>query len=568
MMKWLKNVLQDNPTDRTEDRAPVTSGQVTEEAESPLAAAEASEETVPAAQQPAAAPAAAGSPDAAAEAAVIRSSLLFDEAWYRQMYGLGEYLDAALHYLEKGWREGKDPSPLFSTSAYLADFPAVQAAGVNPLLHFEREGYAAGNWRERIDGMRAEILAQNPGCEEHLEDGFLRVRITNACNAKCRYCGVRLTFGEEMQHAMKPEWYYTHFRPLYEKVRVLLITGGDAFVAKESYPYMKFLSEEYPQVNVMTESNGIAFDERFRELACDNLFKTHFSVNASNVQVFRQGCWEEPGGAAAYEKLMGNIRAYVELLRERDRLVFAPDWSMVVNHDTAEDIVPFLRLALELHAWHVNFFFDYTENDMGSAYFGNPASSRPALRTLMELERVLRDRFFIYFRLWIPLAEAHAMQQEVEAMPLAELETKYAQLLQLAADRSVVGEFEERNRLRRAQGKKELRMEEDYLPSIHGTVRGGSERCFSPWESLDVSPNGNIGVCCWAPPVLNFNSFLGDGPVDWDAILNSYACMSFRKKLLMDNYDSCMVCCPLNGARGPVESVFRYGVGRKDEKRG
>ena len=205
---------------------------------------------------------------------------------------------------------------------------------------------------------------------------------------------------------------------------------------------------------------------------------------------------------------------------------------------------------------------------MGSAYFGNPASSRPALRTLMELERVLRDRFFIYFRLWIPLAEAHAMQQEVEAMPLAELETKYAQLLQLAADRSVVGEFEERNRLRRAQGKKELRMEEDYLPSIHGTVRGGSERCFSPWESLDVSPNGNIGVCCWAPPVLNFNSFLGDGPVDWDAILNSYACMSFRKKLLMDNYDSCMVCCPLNGARGPVESVFRYGVGRKDEKRG
>lgn len=467
MMKWLKNVLQDNPTDRTEDRAPVTSGQVTEEAESPLAAAEASEETVPAAQQPAAAPAAAGSPDAAAEAAVIRSSLLFDEAWYRQMYGLGEYLDAALHYLEKGWREGKDPSPLFSTSAYLADFPAVQAAGVNPLLHFEREGYAAGNWRERIDGMRAEILAQNPGCEEHLEDGFLRVRITNACNAKCRYCGVRLTFGEEMQHAMKPEWYYTHFRPLYEKVRVLLITGGDAFVAKESYPYMKFLSEEYPQVNVMTESNGIAFDERFRELACDNLFKTHFSVNASNVQVFRQGCWEEPGGAAAYEKLMGNIRAYVELLRERDRLVFAPDWSMVVNHDTAEDIVPFLRLALELHAWHVNFFFDYTENDMGSAYFGNPASSRPALRTLMELERVLRDRFFIYFRLWIPLAEAHAMQQEVEAMPLAELETKYAQLLQLAADRSVVGEFEERNRLRRAQGK--------------GAAHGGGLSAVYPW---------------------------------------------------------------------------------------
>ena len=569
MLKWLKQALagtQEVNAIADKEAEPVV--ELTMEKVEEKSAEERTVEEPPVVEPQTAPVAAASASDTECE--IIRSSLLFDAVWYRQRYGLGEYLDAARHYLECGWREGKDPSPLFSTAEYLRDFPEVQATGTNPLLHFEREGYAAGNWKERIDGMRSEILAQNPGCEEHLEDGFLRVRITNACNAKCRYCGVRLTFGEEMNHAMEPEWYYTHFRPLYEKIRVLLITGGDAFVAKESYRYMKFLSEEYPQVNVMTESNGIAFDERFRELACENLFMTHFSLNASSAQVFQQGCWDGPGGEPIYEKLLANIRAYVELLRERGRLCFAPDLSMVLNEDTAGDVVPFLKVALEFHAWHVNFFFDYTENDMNSLYFGKPESSRAALRTLMEVERVLRGRFFIFYRLWIPLAEAGVMQQEVEAEPMAELEARYAELLRLSEGRSVQGELEERNRLRRAQGKKELRLEEDYLPTIHATERGGSARCFSPWESLDVSPNGNIGVCCWAPPVLNFNSFVaGDAPVDWDAILNSYACMSLRKRILMDDYHGCMACCPLNGDKGPVESMFRYGPERDlIEKRG
>ena len=50
------------------------------------------------------------------------------------------------HYNASGWREGRDPSPLFDTSYYLDKNPDVKAAGINPLEH-----YNASGWREGRD---------------------------------------------------------------------------------------------------------------------------------------------------------------------------------------------------------------------------------------------------------------------------------------------------------------------------------------------------------------------------------------------------------------------------------
>ena len=48
--------------------------------------------------------------------------------------------DAALHYLLHGGAEGRDPGPFFSTEAYLARYPDIAAASLNPLLHYEAHG--------------------------------------------------------------------------------------------------------------------------------------------------------------------------------------------------------------------------------------------------------------------------------------------------------------------------------------------------------------------------------------------------------------------------------------------
>lgn len=52
--------------------------------------------------------------------------------------------DAFHHYLRDGWREGRDPHPLFSTAYYTARRPDVVASGYCPLLHFVMHGCAEG----------------------------------------------------------------------------------------------------------------------------------------------------------------------------------------------------------------------------------------------------------------------------------------------------------------------------------------------------------------------------------------------------------------------------------------
>jgi lipopolysaccharide biosynthesis protein len=73
-------------------------------------------------------------------------SELFDADYYLSTY---EDVRAAgvnplQHYLEQGWREGRDPSAGFSTKAYLDHYPDVRLRRVNPLIHYLRHGYYEG----------------------------------------------------------------------------------------------------------------------------------------------------------------------------------------------------------------------------------------------------------------------------------------------------------------------------------------------------------------------------------------------------------------------------------------
>ena len=505
----------------------------------------------------------------------IKNSLLFDADWYCRNYGFGEYLDAAEHYLNIGWREGKDPSAFFSGADYLKKNPDVAAANINPLFHFEKYGVKEGRYRDEIKAAMPAILSRHPECKSEFNGGLLRIRITNACNAKCRYCGVRLGFGEEINHAMDANWLYELCKPLYDNTGVLLITGGDAFFAKESYRYMKFLSENFPKLTIMTESNGIAFNEKFQDLACKNLFHTHFSLNASNAEIFAKSCWDTDDGDTArkmYALILRNIKSYISKLEAEDKICFAPDLSMVINRDNYFDVENFIKLALKMHAPFTMFFFDYTENDMTSEYFRNPETSRPALKTLMELERVLAGKFFIYFRLWIPTKEAQEVQREVEATPLDVLKNKYAEILELAKDRSMVDEHKKRNEIRRAAGKRELTLVEDFTPTLHLKQNTDREICAAPWDGVDVMPNGNVNFCCFFEYTLNIKNFIrhdknGKEFLIWDDILNSFEYASARYRILNDDFRGCQVGCPFNSVTSPIAAPTKYNFDRKTNKK-
>jgi hypothetical protein len=63
---------------------------------------------------------------------------MFDKAWYltKNPDVLASGMDPVRYYIEFGAREGRDPSPSFSTTYYLTHNLDVASAGVNPLIHY------------------------------------------------------------------------------------------------------------------------------------------------------------------------------------------------------------------------------------------------------------------------------------------------------------------------------------------------------------------------------------------------------------------------------------------------
>ena len=71
---------------------------------------------------------------------------LFDSDWYLAQYP--DVADAGIdpldHFISTGATEGRDPNPLFDSDWYLQQNPEVAAAGLNPLADYAQAGFAAG----------------------------------------------------------------------------------------------------------------------------------------------------------------------------------------------------------------------------------------------------------------------------------------------------------------------------------------------------------------------------------------------------------------------------------------
>lgn len=77
---------------------------------------------------------------------LIASSGLFDGDWYLTTYPdvAAAAVDPLGHFVDLGWREGRDPGSGFNTSSYLKANADVARAGINPLVHYIEFGRSEG----------------------------------------------------------------------------------------------------------------------------------------------------------------------------------------------------------------------------------------------------------------------------------------------------------------------------------------------------------------------------------------------------------------------------------------
>jgi len=73
---------------------------------------------------------------------LVRRSGLFDPKYYLEQNPdvRKSRADPLIHYMRRGWREGRDPSAEFDTRRYLASNLEARDAGINPLVYYIRFG--------------------------------------------------------------------------------------------------------------------------------------------------------------------------------------------------------------------------------------------------------------------------------------------------------------------------------------------------------------------------------------------------------------------------------------------
>lgn len=378
-----------------------------------------------------------------------------------------------------------------------------------------------------------------------LEDGCLRVRISSRCNGKCRFCVLRCKTHEESD--VEKKWLYEYCRPLYGKVKLLSFTHGDFTAAPDAFNFYSMLCRDFPQATICTESNGIAFNEKWQKLAAENLFNTHFSLNCVSEEVFLNAVWEpgDAGGANAYRLIRKNVAAYIDLLAAKDRLCFAPSVSMVISEESCCEVKDFVLHALKLHAKSIAFFFDVTQCSVGDKYFTNPEMKKVLLE-IVKIRSLLKDSVWIGKIQYIPWKEWEEAEKAVALCSQDELREQYSDIWLAAQGRSILKEHQERERWRKQMGKKPLTLIEDFVPTAHLTTEYSVPVCFDAWHMLDIGIDGSMTFCGWMKSFGNLRNFIRDGKVDWDEVFNCKAVRMLRRNMLKGHYCSCDRCCPVN----------------------
>ena len=69
---------------------------------------------------------------------ILKKSKLFNKKFYykNNIEIKNQKVDPIKHFLEKGWKEGKNPSNLFDVNFYLNNNKDVKESGINPLIHY------------------------------------------------------------------------------------------------------------------------------------------------------------------------------------------------------------------------------------------------------------------------------------------------------------------------------------------------------------------------------------------------------------------------------------------------
>jgi len=187
---------------------------------------------------------------------------LFDAEWYRvRVAELGQNEAPLLHFAREGWRRGYQPHPLFDMVYYRELHPGAVAPDRNPLEHFLREGEPQGFdphplfwtafYRSRIPASEsrpvAHFLSGNGDISPHplFDPAFYRSTAPVEGNALVHYLRAGATEGRDPHPLFSTSYYATRYRSMLQGMNPLQHYAKFGGVLMHQRPHVLFDPEYY-----------------------------------------------------------------------------------------------------------------------------------------------------------------------------------------------------------------------------------------------------------------------------------------------------------------------------------
>lgn len=372
----------------------------------------------------------------------------------------------------------------------------------------------------------------------------LQLMFNNDCNCKCKFCFAEGATTKNTQ-IMSESYLYKYLLPLYEKTNNIIPTDGEITFHKEGYEYLSFINKNYPQINVFVETNGIAFDKKWQELAAENLMRVNFSLNAINEEYFKKTVWDKDG---VHSTVINNLNNYIKTLDEKGIGVFRPSVSCVLNSSNYETVEKFIINALKLNIQNIIFFFDATENNLYDEK--NPIADidgfTSAYKTLTEINKILENKVNLGYKLFFPNGDFDRFEKQIQETNIETIKIKHPEIVKLSENLPTLKSlYLQKNRLRQLKNKKEYSFYEELTNVCYHQFNNSDKIiCKNAWNHIRLMPDGRASICSWRPYDMNINNFLKNDTVDWKAFFNNFKHKQLRKNFSNQCYPDCMPNCP------------------------
>ncbi len=202
----------------------------------------------------------------------IIDSGYWDEPYYLSQISDFSVTEALEHYLEIGWKEGKNPSQRFDTRRYLQDNPDVAQGGVNPLKHYVLYGQYE---RRNVQEVKKSPPACLPTKNWFLQHSFIP----------------KLQLSKPVDLIIPVYNGFEYLQPLFESIRLntsidyRILLCDDSSPDERVWKFLKKLKEDDTDERIVLLKNkqNLGFVHTVNRLA--SLAENHFVIVNTDIEV-------------------------------------------------------------------------------------------------------------------------------------------------------------------------------------------------------------------------------------------------------------------------------------------